>query len=314
MSPSALFPWFSQKVPTRGYRWWYIDGSSDDGAHHIVVIAFIGSVFSPFYKRAADKGPADPMDFCAINVALYSKRQARWVMSECRKDSVQCETSRFRVSNSCLDVSGDTLTISVDEIAAPLPQAVKGRIVVNLDTRTTKEHALDAAARHHWWPVSPSARIQVHFDRPDLRWTGHGYVDSNRGSEPLHEGFDDWHWSRTHHAEHTHLTYRSTDRAGNTSALGLNISADGQLSETPLPDASLLPASPIWRAPRVGYLPGNNRVVRTLEDTPFYARSITTSDANPAIMTMHESLSLQRFRSNWVTTLIPFRMRFPLRR
>lgn len=307
------FPSFADPVPDRGYRWWYIDGSSYDGQHHLVVIAFVGSVFSPFYKRAADRGPADPMNYCAINVALYSKRHARWVMTECRPDQIERAATQFRVSGTTLNVENDTLTIDVDELAAPIPQRVRGRVTVQLNTRTGGEFALDSRNRHHWWPVSPAASVEVSFNQPQLKWSGHGYVDSNRGSEPLHEGFDDWHWSRTHLGDRTQLTYRSTDRTGTTSALGLSIDASGKLTEADLPDASKLPSSPIWRAPRSSFLSGDNRVIQTLEDTPFYARSIIANDQDGA-HTMHESLSLKRFRAAWVTTLIPFRMRFPLRR
>jgi len=50
-------------------------------------------------------------------------------------------------------------------------------------------------------------------------------------------------------------------------------------------------------------------VVRTLEDTPFYARSLVTSRLlGQRVVSMHESLSLDRFASRWVQTLLPFRM------
>jgi carotenoid 1,2-hydratase len=47
----------------------------------------------------------------------------------------------------------------------------------------------------------------------------------------------------------------------------------------------------------------------TLEDTPFYTRSIldTVLDGKPA-EAMHESLSLTRYSSPWVKLLLPFRM------
>jgi carotenoid 1,2-hydratase len=35
-------------VAPGGYAWWYLDALSDDGRHGLVVIAFIGSVFSPY--------------------------------------------------------------------------------------------------------------------------------------------------------------------------------------------------------------------------------------------------------------------------
>ena len=49
---------FDADVPLNGYRWWYVDGLSDDSQHSLTVIAFIGSVFSPYYFAARQKGPA----------------------------------------------------------------------------------------------------------------------------------------------------------------------------------------------------------------------------------------------------------------
>jgi carotenoid 1,2-hydratase len=46
---------------------------SDDGQHGMTLIAFVGSVFSPYYAWARRKGQADPENHCALNVAIYSK-------------------------------------------------------------------------------------------------------------------------------------------------------------------------------------------------------------------------------------------------
>jgi GT2 family glycosyltransferase len=48
-------------------------------------------------------------------------------------------------------------------------------------------------------------------------------------------------------------------------------------------------------------------VARTLEDTPFYSRSVLSSDGTGAWDTVHESLDLDRFASRWVQFLLPFR-------
>jgi carotenoid 1,2-hydratase len=53
----ALGPRFDRAVPAGGYSWWYVDAISDDGRYGLTVIAFIGSVFSPYYKQS---GRADP--------------------------------------------------------------------------------------------------------------------------------------------------------------------------------------------------------------------------------------------------------------
>ena len=51
-------------VPHGGYAWWYVDALSDDGRHGLTIIAFVGSVFSPYYAlRAAARRrrPARPL-------------------------------------------------------------------------------------------------------------------------------------------------------------------------------------------------------------------------------------------------------------
>ena len=69
-------PGFDQPVTQNGYAWWYVDALSDDGTNGITIIAFIGSVFSPYYALARRNGPADPLNHCAINVAIYRKGEA----------------------------------------------------------------------------------------------------------------------------------------------------------------------------------------------------------------------------------------------
>jgi carotenoid 1,2-hydratase len=52
-----------------------------------------------------------------------------------------------------------------------------------------------------------------------------------------------------------------------------------------------------------------HQLVRTLEDTPFYARSLieATIDGEHG-RGLHESLDMRRFTQPWVQTLLPFRM------
>ena len=49
-------PRFDAAVPPGGYAWWYVDALSDDGRHGLTIIAFIGSVFSPYYACARRRG------------------------------------------------------------------------------------------------------------------------------------------------------------------------------------------------------------------------------------------------------------------
>ena len=68
-------PRFDAAVPPGGYGWWYVDAISQCGRHGLTIIAFIGSVFSPYYKKS---GRGDPLDHCALNVALYVFCGRRW--------------------------------------------------------------------------------------------------------------------------------------------------------------------------------------------------------------------------------------------
>jgi carotenoid 1,2-hydratase len=49
--------------------------------------------------------------------------------------------------------------------------------------------------------------------------------------------------------------------------------------------------------------------LQTLEDGPFYVRSLLRSQVlGQSVLAMHESLSLQRFSAGWVQMMLPFRM------
>ncbi|MFY0539121.1 hypothetical protein [Nannocystis pusilla] len=51
-------------------------------------------------------------------------------------------------------------------------------------------------------------------------------------------------------------------------------------------------------------------MIRTLEDTPFYARTqVATRVGEVPVRAVHESLSLSRFCSPLVQTMLPFRIR-----
>ncbi len=78
------------------------------------------------------------------------------------------------------------------------------------------------------------------------------------------------------------------------------------------------PAGPAAALPRSGWRIARETrsdrgrpavLVETLEDTPFYARSLVkTSLAGESVTAMHESLSLDRFANPVVQAMLPFRM------
>ncbi len=84
------------------------------------------------------------------------------------------------------------------------------------------------------------------------------------------------------------------------------IDAGGVADFTPPPAVSLAPT--MWRVPRQ-ISAASPSVIQTLEDTPFYARSIIAADlGGQRVNAMHESLSMDRFSTPWVQAMLPFRM------
>lgn len=308
-------PTFDAPVPRDGYRWWYVDGLSDDGAHGVTVIAFVGSVFSPYYVRARRRGAADPLDHCALNVALYGTAGHRWAMTERRRASVERSAGRFAIGPSAVAWDGTGLTISVDELTMPVPSRLRGRIRLSPEALVGRTFTLDGHGRHRWTPYAPRARIEVEFDRPALRWSGAGYFDSNAGDEPIERGFDRWTWSRADLSDGSAVLYDTERRDGARDSLALHFDRTGRVSTFEPPPVARLPAGRLWRMPRTTRSEsGEARVVATCEDTPFYARSIVDARLRgERARSMHESLDLRRFASPVVQWMLPFRMPRALR-
>ncbi len=266
----------------------------------------MGSVFSPYYARSRARGASDPGEHCAINVGLYGAPR-RWTMTERGARDVRREASMLAIGASSIAWHRDALVIDLHERGAPLPHAVRGTIVVEATPYDVPALALDGAGRHRWYPVAPCARVTVALDSPRMRWEGPGYHDANLGDEPLEDGFSSWHWSRARVGPETLISYDVRERCGEARSIALRCAPGAAPREIELPPAVTLPRSRwgITRATR-----GEDaRVVTTLLDAPFYARSLVESrmGAQTAVA-MHESLDLDRFRASWVRMMLPFRM------
>ncbi len=301
-------PRFDLAVAPGGYAWWYLDAGSDDGRFGLTLIAFVGSVFSPFYANARRRGHAEAIDHCAINVALYGDA-SRWAMTERDRGAVRRTAESLTVGTSQLRWQDGALVIDVNEITAPWPTRLRGSIRVQPQAATDYRVALDAQGRHHWQPIAPCARVELDFDAPSLRWSGEGYLDSNTGSEPLEAAFASWHWSRARQADGTTQVFYDVERRDGTSlGLGLAFDRQGTAHPSPAPPVVELPAT-LWRIQRrMRGTPESLARIRTVEDTPFYARSMVLGAGAESAQVVHESLSLDRFDSRWVQTLLPFRM------
>jgi carotenoid 1,2-hydratase len=216
----------------------------------------------------------------------------------------------FTVGPSHLRWHGDALEIDLREWSVPIPRAVRGLIRVYPRALTRFHAELDPEGRHLWAPIAPSARIEVAMASPALRWSGEAYVDSNEGEEPIGRGFMRWDWLRTVSADgSTAVVYDVQPSSGSEHVVARRFGHDGSDEDfTPAPRQSL-PAAPIWRIDRQVRAEGSARVVQTLEDTPFYARSLLQMGLGGSQVTaVHETLDARRLNRPIVQAMLPWRM------
>lgn len=303
-------PDFAIETPPGGYAWWYLDATSDDGRYGLTLIAFVGSVFSPYYYRARRlakdrQALADADQHVAINVALYGPgHRKRWAMTERSARVLDRTRDSYVLGPSSLHWDGTRLNGELRERAAPFGQAVAGRFQLNTEALGPPARTLCCSGAHQWGPIAPQARLELTMTAPKLRWSGPAYFDHNRGAAPLDQAFDYWTWSRRHQDEGTEVYYECWQRDGERTLIATRFDRDGtpqpiapELRET-LPDTG-------WRIRRDARIPGA-KVAKTFEDTPFYARNLLRDgNGQPAVS---ENLDLARFRAPWVQCLLPFRM------
>jgi len=305
-------------VAPGGYAWWYIDALSDDGRHGLVLIAFIGSVFSPYYAwaRARQGGLADALKHVAINVALYTPGGgpgARWAMTERGAAALQRQPHTLAIGPSALHWDGDALQITLDERCAPLPRRLRGRLRLQPQAQGAPAPLpLDSAGLHQWWPIAPCARIDVDLAEPGWRWQGPAYLDSNRGGVPLARSFASWQWARaTLVGGHSAVAYDAVEIGGTARQIALQFDAGGGGQPMLAPPMQALPPAPVFRVPRSVRSDGGcpPRVHATLEDAPFYNRSLVAAQwLGQPVLAVHESLDLRRFSRPLVQAMLPFRM------
>ncbi|WP_419729672.1 carotenoid 1,2-hydratase [Lichenicola sp.] len=278
------------------------------------MIAFIGSVFSPYYAWMRRRGDGRAERHCALNISLYGGTR-RWAMTERGEASLHRDAHHIAIGPSSLSWRNGVLEIEIRERSFPIPHAIRGRIRVHPEAITGHRESLDPAGLHRWSPMAPRARVEVELDQPGLRWSGNGYLDSNDGDGPLEASFRRWDWCRVPLRDRTAILYDVEGRDGQKRELGLQVARDGSVSPLEAPTAVTLPRTR-WRLPRFTRCDtgGTASVVQTLQDSPFYARSVLQTrllgETAPA---MHESLDLDRFKAPWTQAMLPFRIPRALR-
>jgi carotenoid 1,2-hydratase len=279
----------------------------------VSIIAFVGSVFSPYYAlaRSLQGRAVDPENFCALNVALYGKGAKRWTMTERGRQRIDRGENHFQIGPSSLHWNGQDLTIDIDEINVPWPQRVRGRVTVSPQGLCDFVTPLDNQGLHRWGPIAPCARVKVEMDSPGLSWRGHAYMDSNEGDEPVEQAFWEWDWARAEMRNgDTSVVYDVRPKKGPVRVVSQRFSPDGSYTPFEAPERYPLPAS-AWRIQRAMCSESKvaPEIVSTLEDTPFYARSLLkTRLLGEDLTAVHESLSIPRLVSWPVRLMLPWRM------
>ncbi|MEM8536293.1 MAG: carotenoid 1,2-hydratase [Pseudomonadota bacterium] len=280
---------------------------SDCGTKAVSVIAFIGSVFSPWY---AWSGRRDPANHCCINVATYGPG-GRFTMTDRGRDALRTTANTFQVGPSSLHWTGTDLIIDINEISSPpLISRVRGQIKLTPKAMTTVELPLTDDGTHIWRPFAPSSDISVDLEAPGWQWSGHGYFDANFGTRALEQDFSFWTWGRYPTRDGATCIYDAARRDGTMLDTAIAFDADGGARITDAPPRTRFKRS-LWQVKREtradqGVMP---KQVLGMLDAPFYSRSAVQTQLNGEVVTgVHEALDLNRFRSPFLKPMLAVRV------
>lgn len=232
-------------------------------------------------------------------------------MTERGRRHVERDARQFRIGPSRVHWDGAALVIDIDERAVPFGQRVRGQVRVHPERLFDAVWPLDALGRHRWGPIAPAARVEVTMEQPGLHWQGRAYLDSNEGDEPLERAFSEWDWSRAELADgSTAVLYDVRQKTAGDRLLALRFKPSGLVEPFEAPPRHPLPRT-AWRIGRSMRSEGATppSVAQTLEDTPFYVRSVLDAQlCGERVTALHETLNVPRFASTAVRLMLPWRM------
>ncbi len=280
---------------------------SEDRCRAITVIAFIGSVFSPYYRWS---GRRDATNHICINVATYGPG-GRFAMTERGREALIQETHKLVIGPSSLRWTGNELHIHIDERGAPpIFGKLRGRVTVIPTAITPYEAALTRDDRHIWRPFAPVADIRVELDADQWTWQGHGYFDANFGLRPLESDFDSWTWGRFPTTDGATVFYDAALSNQTSLNAAIAFSPDGTASEAGgFPFTDLKRSRWALRRETRADPNGSAREIMSMLDAPFYSRSLVQTRLNGVeTVGVHETLSLVRFRSAFLMPMLACRI------
>jgi len=234
-------------------------------------------------------------------------------MTERPRDDVARDAAHLQIGPSGIRWTGDALEIDVVErdsrVLIPWRRPVRGKVRVVPEALNPIGFALTAEDRHVWHCLAPRARIEVEMEEPGISWTGTGYLDHNRGEDPLEHGFNVWHWSRAHLKDGALVCYEGERTDGSRFASAIHFDACGIPHKDELPAIATLPRTKWGISRQTRSDDSQSSVIRNWEDTPFYSRSeLSSTIYGERVTAVQESLDMRRFASKIVQLMLPFRM------
>ncbi len=231
-------------------------------------------------------------------------------MTDRGEGALQTSPDTLAVGPSRMHWDGNCLTITVDEVAVPHLDRVRGVIRVHPAALTDASIALHPDGSHVWRPYAPVAEIEVAFDRPGWTWRGSGYFDANFGTRALEADFRTWTWSRRPMGRGALCLYDAERRDGTALSTALRFDGTGGV-EAIDPPPRLRLARSRWALRReTRGDPGTEAVqVKPMLDAPFYCRSaVRTTVAGETAVGVHEALDLDRFASPWLKPMLALKV------
>ncbi|MEL7257240.1 MAG: carotenoid 1,2-hydratase [Pseudomonadota bacterium] len=279
----------------------------DGGGRAISVIAFIGSVFSPWY---AWSGRRNPENNVCINVATYGPG-GRFTMTDRGQSALRQTEDSFIVGPSSLQWRNGQLIIQIDEISSPpLVSRVRGRITVTPSALSQVELPLTEDGAHIWRPFAPTAKIEVDLEKEGWQWDGHGYFDANFGTRALEQDFTYWTWGRFPTDDGSTCFYDATRLDGSELGMGIRFDGEGRAEVVTPPPKARMKRS-LWALYRETRADHGHRPTQVMPmlDAPFYNRAtVRTVIDGEETVGVHEALDLKRFRSPLLKPMLALRV------
>lgn len=201
---------------SNGYEWWYFDAISDDERYVLVVIFFLGTPMSPYYKAVMDGKNPLPKDWCGVFVSLhektaegykekgyayniYSEKDLNWHPNGAQRFGVGIGKSEL----TAWEPTSKSKPKSRWRVEVSEPTLWLGNIQARMTFESqnqTELSTIEGDRYHTWVCVAPACKARGSVRLANGTWidfTGTGYHDHNFGTLPWSQTRS-WLWGRGH--------------------------------------------------------------------------------------------------------------------